>query len=87
MNNTATVQTQDVKDEATGMIIEYFANMRTSDSIAEFLKKDENEVSDILSLAQREWDEVEVDAEGPTVEQDKELDYVLDRVLIQLDLS
>jgi hypothetical protein len=37
-----------------------------------------NDIHDILGQACRDWDRVQVDAEGPSAEQDEELDAVLE---------
>jgi len=61
-------------------IVDYFAGAITSEEIARITGKLEleQEVGDIVSLAERQWDEIEVDAEGPTIEQDELLNEVLE---------
>ena len=41
-------------------------------------EEQEQKISDILDLTQREWDNVDCDAEGATQEQDAELDRVIE---------
>ncbi len=60
-------------------ILDYFSNAISAAEIAEKFNLDEEKTFDILWQAQREWDAVDVDPEGPTPEQDQELDIVLAR--------
>jgi len=72
------------QDMLKGMIVEYFGNGISSDEIAEFLKKDEEVIGEIMAQAQREWDTVEVDEDGPNKKQDAELDNIIDNTVDEL---
>lgn len=66
--------------EEANVLVEYSANMCTSDRVAKVFGKElSDELSNILADFQREWDEVEVDEDGATPEQDAELDAFLDK--------
>ena len=60
------------------LIIDYFGNIVSSDAISKKMGKDPIKVGEIMAQAQRNWDSVTVDEDGPNKEQDKELDEVID---------
>ena len=62
------------------ILIHYAANLCDSKRVARVFGIDDSSVlADILGDFQKEWDEVEVDEDGATVEQDAELDAILDK--------
>lgn len=68
-------------NELKTLVLDYFANAISASEIAEEFNLDEEKTFDILWQAQREWDAVDVDPEGPTPEQDQELDIVIKRAV------
>lgn len=72
------------RDKLSDAIVNYFANGITLETIAEEFGLDTQKTSDILGQAQREWDAVEIDAEGANAEQEAELDAITEAVVAQL---
>ena len=66
-----------LKEELQDVVVEFWGNMETSENIAKLATKDEETVAEILCDYKREWDAVECDIEGPTREQDRELDLII----------
>lgn len=61
-------------------LVEYAANLCGSDRVAKaFGKPESDDLSSILADFVSDWESVEVDADGATPEQDKELDAVLNK--------
>jgi len=66
--------------EEANVLVEYATNICDSDRVAKvFCKENTNELSNILGDFTREWEEVEVDEDGATKDQDAELDSVLEK--------
>lgn len=59
-------------DQLSDAVVSYLCNNITSSQVAEIANKDEDKVSDILSLAQIEWDSVGCDEEWENGEQEEQ---------------
>lgn len=72
------LKNQDI--EQANVLVEYAANICKSERVAKvFGKENSDKLSNILGDFVRDWEAVKVDADGPTAEQDAELDAVLDK--------
>ena len=69
--------TQLTHNEVCELVLAYITNVRPAHEIANELGVDEEKASLILNEASDAWDEADCDAEGPTTEQDKQLDAIL----------
>lgn len=76
--------TPERRDELFQSIVEYFANSITSETISEKFKFNFKKTSEILGQAQREREALEIDDEGATVAQDRELDAIVNRTIDSL---
>lgn len=69
----------DQEAEEVNVLVEYAANLCGSERVAKiFCKEVSEELSNVLGDFNREWEEVKVDEDGPTKEQDEELDTILE---------
>lgn len=68
--NESFVWTKEEEDNLADEILNYFAGSKLNENITD-------EQREIIALADVEWQHVEVDPEGPTPQQDKELDKIL----------
>lgn len=66
-------------------ILDYFSHTISASEIAGKLNLDEEKTKKILWYAQREWDDVPIDEEGATLEQDLALDLVISRAVEALE--
>lgn len=66
-------------------ILNYFANTVDASEIAEKFLLDEEKTKEILSHSQREWEDVAIDEEGATAEQDLALELVISRAVEALE--
>lgn len=73
--------------EINGLILDYFANAVDASEIAEKLLLNEEKTREILWLAQREWEDMAIDEEGPTIEQDLAMDLVIKRAVEALEMA
>lgn len=73
------------KGSLEDMVVNYFSNSIDSEEIVKTLKTEKaEEVKSTLNEYQMKWESVKVDDEGPTSEQDKELDNVIDEAVEEL---
>lgn len=63
----------------TDRLVEYAADITTSDYISEMLDKDEEKVREVLQQFYLEWESVPCDPEGTTKEQDVRLGEILEK--------
>lgn len=61
-----------------GTIIDYFGNSADVTEIEKLVNR--TDIDDILAGGLLEWNSVEVDAEGPSVSQDMELDSIVEGI-------
>lgn len=66
-------------------ILNYFANTVDASEIAEKFLLDEEKTKEILGYYQREWEDVAIDEEGATAEQDLALELVISRAVEALE--
>ena len=81
-----------IEKELEVNMINYLANAKSSTEIinevilplTEVSEEQEQKISDILGLAQQEWDAADCDAEGATKEQDAALDKIIEDTAISI---
>ena len=72
--------------EETTVLVEYAANACGSARVAEvFGVEDNDELKTLLSDFEKEYDEVEVDPEGATAEQDAQLNAILESYRMKIN--
>ena len=81
-----------LKSEIENNLIVYYSNLITSsrfvdNHIRQFVfidQEKEDKICEVIEMSQRGWDDIEINAEGATAEQDEALDQYLEKITLEI---